>query len=140
MEGGGQPADLPRQCTALSAHRTHARTHKQQQLCGCPLPPPHPRHLPPPPLYCPPLPQGPKNPLQTRLLFHCAQRQGNDSKLMSYHQQLTESLEDQLSLAAVHYQRSHFQEATDIYKRLLMDNRSHVALNVSTARRVCSEH
>ena len=28
---------------------------------------------------------------------------------MQYHQQLTESIEDQLSLASIHYQRSHYQ-------------------------------
>lgn len=49
---------------------------------------------------------------------------------MSYHQQLTESIEDQLSLASIHYQRAHFQEATDIYKRLLLENREFLALNV----------
>ena len=30
----------------------------------------------------------------------------------------------QLSLASIHYMRSHFQEATDIYKRLLLEHRS----------------
>ena len=29
----------------------------------------------------------------------------------------------QLSLASIHYLRSHFQEAIDIYKRILLDNR-----------------
>lgn len=53
--------------------------------------------------------QGPKCPLQVRVLFHCAQRQNNDEKLMQYHAQLTEAIEDQLSLASVHYARSHFQ-------------------------------
>ena len=41
--------------------------------------------------------------------------------------------EDQLSLAAIHYLRSHFQEATDIYKRLLLENRDDLALNVYVA-------
>ena len=39
----------------------------------------------------------------------------------------------QLSLAAVHYLRSHHQEATDIYKRLLLENRDDFALNVYVA-------
>ena len=42
-------------------------------------------------------------------------------------------VEDQLSLAAIHYLRSHFQEATDIYKRLLLENRDDLALNVYVA-------
>lgn len=49
--------------------------------------------------------------LKNRLLFHIAHKMGNESKLLLYHQRLTESIqEDQLSLAAVHYLRSHFQE------------------------------
>ena len=38
-----------------------------------------------------------------------------------------------VSLAAIHYLRSHFQEATDIYKRLLLENRDDLALNVYVA-------
>ncbi|KAG2488761.1 hypothetical protein HYH03_012759 [Edaphochlamys debaryana] len=81
--------------------------------------------------------QGPKCPLQTRILFHSAQRQGNDDKLMAYHGQLTDSIEDQLTLASIHYQRSHFQEATDIYKRLLLEHRDYLALNVYVALCYC---
>ena len=106
--------------------------------------------------------KGPEGPLQTRLLFHCAHRLNDENKLMTYHQKLSDSKEDQLSLAAIHYARSHFQEvcqpwalhgvivegltvdacgcpcfhhpqATDIYKRLLLENRDDVALNVYVA-------
>lgn len=77
--------------------------------------------------------KGPEGPLQNRLLFHCAHRLNDENKLMVYHQKLTDSKEDQLSLAAIHYARSHFQEATDIYKRLLLENRDDVALNVYVA-------
>ena len=52
---------------------------------------------------------------------------------MQRHQDLTDANEDQLSLAAIHYLRSHFQEATDIYKRLLLENRDDLALNVYVA-------
>lgn len=51
--------------------------------------------------------------------------QFNDEKrLMSFHQNLEDVTEDQLSLASIHYMRSHYQEAIDIYKRLLLQNRS----------------
>merc|ERR1719387_2128754 len=53
--------------------------------------------------------------------------------MMSQHQRLTDTTEDQLCLAAIQYLRSHFQEATDIYKRLLVENREHLALNVYVA-------
>ena len=42
---------------------------------------------------------------------------------MMHHQQLEDVIEDQLSLASIHYLRSHYQEAIDIYKRILLDNR-----------------
>mmetsp|Transcript_38089 Transcript_38089/g.84856 ORF Transcript_38089/g.84856 Transcript_38089/m.84856 type:complete len:556 (+) Transcript_38089:159-1826(+) len=81
--------------------------------------------------------QGPRCPLQTRILFHCAHKMGDETKVMQYHQQLTESIEDQLSLASMQYQRSHYQEATDIYKRLLLENREFLALNVYVALCYC---
>ncbi|KAG7388558.1 Intraflagellar transport protein 56 [Phytophthora pseudosyringae] len=77
--------------------------------------------------------KGPAGQLQNRLLFHCAHKVGDEDKLLVYHQQLTDSKEDQLSLAAIHYFRNHFQEATDIYKRLLLENRDDIALNVYVA-------
>ncbi len=77
--------------------------------------------------------RGPAGPLQNRLLFHVAHKQNDENKLMVYHQKLTDSKEDQLSLAAIHFLRSHFQESTDIYKRLLLENRDDLALNVYVA-------
>jgi intraflagellar transport protein 56 len=61
--------------------------------------------------------------LKNRLLFHLAHKFGDEKKLMEQHQQLEDVLEDQLSLAAIHYLRSHYQEAIDIYKKILLDNR-----------------
>lgn len=61
--------------------------------------------------------------LKTRLLFHLAHKMGNESKLEEYHQMLQDIVEDQLSLASIHYLRAHYQEAIDIYKRILLDNR-----------------
>jgi intraflagellar transport protein 56 len=77
--------------------------------------------------------QGPPCPLQNRLLFHLAHKVNDENKLMSHHQKLSDTKEDQLCLAAIHYLRSHFQEATDIYKRLLLENRDDLALNVYVA-------
>ena len=67
--------------------------------------------------------QGPKSPLQTRVLFHVAHKQNNEEKLMGLHRQLQDVIEDQMCLASMHYMRSHFQEALDIYKRYLVENR-----------------
>lgn len=49
-------------------------------------------------------------PLKIRLLFNIAHRTTDEPKLMEYHRQLQDKKEDQLSLAAVHYLRSHHQE------------------------------
>ena len=65
----------------------------------------------------------PKSPLQNRLLFHLAHKFNDEKRLMGYHANLKDVIEDQLSLASIHYLRSHYQEAIDIYKRILLDNR-----------------
>jgi intraflagellar transport protein 56 len=53
---------------------------------------------------------------------------------MDYHHNLKDTSKfDQLCLAGVHYLRSHYQEATDIYKRILLENRDDLALNVYVA-------
>merc|ERR1719229_535610 len=77
--------------------------------------------------------QAPESPLKTRLIFHTAHKMNDEVEMMKHHQMLTDSTEDQLCLAAIQYLRSHFQEATDIYKRLLVEEREHWALNVYIA-------
>jgi len=74
-----------------------------------------------------------KSRLRNRLRFHLAHKFGDEKKLMSFHQELEDVIEDQLSLASIHYLRSHYQEAIDIYKRILLDNREYLALNVYVA-------
>lgn len=61
--------------------------------------------------------------LKTRLSFHLSHKLSDEAGLMEHHEQLEDVLEDQLSLAAIHYLRAHYQEAIDIYKRLLLNNR-----------------
>jgi len=77
--------------------------------------------------------KAPDSPLKARLLFHTAHKRNDESAMMAHHQMLTDSREDQLGLAAIQYLRSHFQEATDIYKRMLVEDREHWALNVYIA-------
>ncbi|XP_054712427.1 intraflagellar transport protein 56-like [Uloborus diversus] len=77
--------------------------------------------------------KGPKSELQNRLQFHLSHKFGDEKLLMVFHQQLKDILEDQLSLASIHYLRSHYQEAIDIYKHILLDNRESIALNVYVA-------
>lgn len=77
--------------------------------------------------------QGPRSPLQVRLLFHVSHKMTDEDRLMSLHQQLQDVLPDQMSLASMHYMRNHYQEAIDIYKRYLLENRQFWALNVYIA-------
>jgi len=77
--------------------------------------------------------QGPKSALQNRILLHCAHAAGDEELLLQHHAKLSQSTEDQLSLAAIHFRRSHFQEATDIYKRILVEHKGFAALNVYIA-------
>lgn len=69
------------------------------------------------------LEHAPDSKLKNRLIFHLAHKMGNESKLMEYHHMLQDVIEDQLSLASIHYLRAHYQEAIDVYKKILLENR-----------------
>ena len=77
--------------------------------------------------------RGPDGSLRNRLLFNLAHRLADEAKLMTHHKGLRDEKADQLSLAAVHFSRSHHQEAVDIYKRVLLENRDDLAVNVYIA-------
>lgn len=77
--------------------------------------------------------RGPSCKLQNRLMFHLSHKFNDEKRLMGYHQNLQDVIEDQLSLASIHYLRSHYQEAIDIYKRILVENREFLAINVYVA-------
>ncbi|XP_075973258.1 tetratricopeptide repeat domain 26 isoform X2 [Anticarsia gemmatalis] len=77
--------------------------------------------------------QAPKCALKTRLLFHLAHKLGDEESLMKSHAALRDVPEDQLCLASVHYLRAHYQEAIDVYKKLLLERRTYMALNVYVA-------
>lgn len=66
-------------------------------------------------------------------MFHIAHKKNDEKNLMTYHHKLEEGTEDQLCLAAIHFLRSHFEEATDIYKKLLLENREFHAINYYVA-------
>ncbi|XP_015110497.1 intraflagellar transport protein 56 isoform X2 [Diachasma alloeum] len=75
----------------------------------------------------------PESGLKTRLLFHLSHKMGDENTLLEYHGKLKDVIEDQLCLASIHYLRAHYQEAIDIYKKILLDNRDYLALNVYVA-------
>ena len=49
--------------------------------------------------------KGEKSRLKTRLMFHLSHKFGDEKKLMKYHSELEDVIEDQLSLASIHYLR-----------------------------------
>lgn len=65
----------------------------------------------------------PASNLKTRLLFHLAHKMGDEKKIADYHSMLQDNIEDQMCLASIHYLRAHYQEAIDIYKKVLLGNR-----------------
>ncbi|RWS29913.1 Tetratricopeptide repeat protein 26-like protein, partial [Leptotrombidium deliense] len=71
--------------------------------------------------------------LRNRLCLHLAHKNGEEKTVMQYHQQLKDVIPDQLCLASIHFLRSHYQEAIDIYKKILIDHREYLALNVYVA-------
>ncbi|EJW88261.1 hypothetical protein WUBG_00834, partial [Wuchereria bancrofti] len=77
--------------------------------------------------------KGPKNALQNRLLLHLAYRLKDKKQLVVNCNNLQSTAEDQLSLAAMHYLNSHYQEAIDIYKKILDNKKNFIALNVYLA-------
>ena len=77
--------------------------------------------------------RGPQCDFRTRLIFHIAHQKNDEQELFQAHSQLVGTLENQLSLAAIHYMRSHYQDAIDIYQRLLAEHPDFLALNVYIA-------
>jgi len=61
--------------------------------------------------------------LRTRIQFHLSHKLSDEASVVEYHKRLADVIEDQLSLASIHYLRAHYQEAIDIYKKILLDNR-----------------
>eukprot|EP00954_Amorphochlora_amoebiformis_P020650 1340874-Amorphochlora_amoeboformis.AAC.2 len=68
--------------------------------------------------------KGPKTRLRNRIMLHCAHKTGDKQGLMKYWQEISEeSTEDQLCIASLQYMKSNYQEATEIYKKVLLSNR-----------------
>jgi intraflagellar transport protein 56 len=74
---------------------------------------------------------GPECALKHRIMYHVSQKLGDSAEtILSYRQKLRESEEDQLSRAAMLYAQCNYQEACEIYKRLLTEDRNRLAMNL----------
>ncbi|KAJ4460801.1 putative Intraflagellar transport protein 56 [Paratrimastix pyriformis] len=81
---------------------------------------------------------GPVCPLQYRILFNIAHKFNDDAQLIKCHKELDIDnpkcpIENQLCFAAVYFLRNHFEEASDTYKRLVLEHPEMLALNVYMA-------
>ena len=77
--------------------------------------------------------KAPDSSLQTRLLYLLAQKLGDDTTLMTLHHKLGDDSASQLCKAAVHYFLGHYDDAIDIYKKLLLENKKNFAANIYLA-------
>ena len=77
-------------------------------------------------------------------MFHLAHKLNDENSLMIYHEKLSSSVYDQLALASLHCilyiyiyiyidLRSHYEDATEMYKKILLENREYIALNIYVA-------
>lgn len=63
--------------------------------------------------------------LQQRLDYHLAFKLNDDESntALEMEEKLGNSIEDRLSLASMHYMRAHYQDAIEIYKKLLREHK-----------------
>lgn len=74
-----------------------------------------------------------EGPLANRLAYVLAQKRKDDASLMAAHKNLSESVPDQLAMAAVHFLRAHYDDSVEIYKRVLQQNKKNLAVHVYLA-------
>ena len=77
--------------------------------------------------------EGPDCPLKHRLMFHLAQKLEEDDSIVKCRQKLRDCIDDQLSKAAMLYMQGNYQDATDAFKRMLVEHRDCVSLNLYVA-------
>ncbi len=77
--------------------------------------------------------KGPECPLQNRIQFHISHKMSADEDLLKFHGKLQNIVDDQLTLAGVHYLRSHFEPALDTYKQIQEEHPDYHAVNLYMA-------
>jgi intraflagellar transport protein 56 len=68
--------------------------------------------------------KGPPTPLQRRLKYQIAEKLNDEATLEDLHSKLLAgSIEDKLCVAAMHGLKNQKEDATNMYKKILVDNR-----------------
>jgi len=75
----------------------------------------------------------PPSPLCNRLLFHACSRLLDEEALVTYHSKLRNITPDQMALAAVHYLRTHYQQALECYEEVLATDENAFAVLMGMA-------
>ncbi|VDP37962.1 unnamed protein product [Soboliphyme baturini] len=71
--------------------------------------------------------------LKRRVLMHVYQELGKSDQVELQMRKLSDGVEDQLSIASVHFRRGNYQEAIDVYKKIFLEHTEFLALNVYLA-------
>lgn len=79
-----------------------------------------------------------ESPLQIRLLYHISQKKNDENAVMAYHMKLTDSLADQLCLAAIHFLRGFYEDSLNIYKAISLEEREQGSAAANVYSAVCS--
>jgi intraflagellar transport protein 56 len=74
--------------------------------------------------------KGPDCDLRRRLIFQVANALDDEDEVFRAHGQLCGTLENQLCLAAIHFMRTHYKEALEIYERVARDCPEYLAVNI----------
>ncbi|CAI2343379.1 unnamed protein product [Caenorhabditis sp. 36 PRJEB53466] len=75
----------------------------------------------------------PRTPLCIRLMMNVSLRLNDEKRILSFHSNLGNSLEDQLSLAGVNFYRMHYNEAIEVYTSILAKSSTLIGLNINMA-------
>jgi len=70
----------------------------------------------------------PNSHLTSRIKFKLSQLSGDEDAMVSYNL-LIDTPENLICMASTHFQRSNIEEAIEIYKRLIVDEKEFVALH-----------
>jgi intraflagellar transport protein 56 len=77
--------------------------------------------------------KGPNCDLKSRLMMQITQQTADELQVFQWHSQLVGTLENQLSLASLHYIRANYTDAIDIYEKQLQQHPEFLALWVYIA-------
>jgi len=77
--------------------------------------------------------EGPNTQIKKRILYHAYDKLDRTTKSKDLLKKLSSPIEDQICIAAMHFNHQRYHDAIDIYKRILLDHKDYTAINVYIA-------